>query len=152
MPLCTDWNIIVLFYENISLCCNVKAQHFDPPFHFSRCSVLRLHQMWAVKLDVCRGDFTHEAEHVKCIYTEVLFYSGLKIISMYNLIDMCIQLTTRWFRYICLKTSATSRGVFFSILSIIFSVLSSISIVSNSGHFLGQSIDFKPYKPMLLKA
>lgn len=56
--------------------------------------------MRIVKLYVCGGDFTHKAKYVKYIYIEVLFYSELKIVSIYNLIGMCIKLTTTWFRYI----------------------------------------------------
>lgn len=50
---------------------------------------------------------------MKCISPEVLLYSGLKIVSMYNLIDVCIKLTITWFTYLFSKMPTASRGVFF---------------------------------------
>jgi len=73
---------------------------------------------------------------------------------MYYLIDMCIKLTTTWFKYIFLTMFATSRDVFLSVLSIIFSVLSSIPVSRTLGVLLGYvlTVDSKPYKPRLLQA
>lgn len=65
------------------LCCNIILQHCDPTSHFTRCSLLQLYQIWMLKLYVCGGGLPRR-QNIWSIYAELLFYSALMVVSMYN--------------------------------------------------------------------